>query len=106
MGFKNCIKRFLLINYEFWFVQPLAPWDIPYMTNKAKTEWLQAGSAEFSPYFSLGGCMEGLNVLFNQLYGIRLENDEMKPGEVWAPDIYKVAGKRVLSYSLKIIFLL
>ncbi|XP_046674423.1 LOW QUALITY PROTEIN: mitochondrial intermediate peptidase-like [Homalodisca vitripennis] len=70
---------------------PLAAWDIPYLTNQAKRQWLKANSSEFSPYFSLGGCMEGLNSLFQQLYGITLHSDETESGELWSPDVYKVA---------------
>lgn len=70
---------------------PLAPWDVPYLTNKAKKDWLQAESSEFSPYFSLGGCMEGLNYIFTSLYGIRLEHDRVEHGELWSPDVYKVS---------------
>ena len=36
--------------------------------------------------------MEGLNNLMNSLYSISLVNDEMAPGEVWASDVYKLAG--------------
>ena len=36
--------------------------------------------------------MEGLNKLMNNLYSINLVNDEMAPGEVWASDVYKLAG--------------
>lgn len=69
----------------------LAPWDIPYYTSKVKQGWLQAGSSEFSPYLSLGACMDGVNILLNNLYNISLVNEEVEPGEVWAPDVYKLA---------------
>ncbi|PNF26134.1 Mitochondrial intermediate peptidase [Cryptotermes secundus] len=71
--------------------EDLAPWDTPYYTHKVKRDWLQVGSTEFSPYFSLGTCMEGLNILTNSLYNISLISDELAPGEVWAPDVYKLA---------------
>ncbi|XP_049812757.1 mitochondrial intermediate peptidase [Schistocerca nitens] len=71
--------------------QNLAPWDTPYFTQKVKRDWLQVGSSEFSPYLSLGACMEGLNTLTNSLYNISLVNDEVRPGEVWSPDVYKLA---------------
>ncbi|XP_069687069.1 mitochondrial intermediate peptidase [Periplaneta americana] len=71
--------------------EELAPWDTPYYTQKVKKEWLQIGGSEFSPYFSLGTCMEGLNNLMNSLYHINLVNDEVLPGEVWSPDVYKLA---------------
>lgn len=77
---------------SLFMLQDLAPWDTPYYTHKVKREWLQVGSSEFSPYFSLGTCMEGLNNLMNNLYNISLINDELAPGEVWASDVYKLAG--------------
>jgi len=75
--------------------QPIAPWDTPYYTQKAKKEWLRTAATEFSPFFSLGGCMEGLNLLVNALFGIHLEPVELKPGEAWTSDLYKLEGKIV-----------
>ncbi|KAJ6642270.1 Mitochondrial intermediate peptidase [Pseudolycoriella hygida] len=69
----------------------LAAWDTPYYTAKLKKQWLQVSASEFTPYFSLGGCMEGISNLMKCLYGIVLENTEMEPGESWADDIYKLA---------------
>uniref|UniRef100_A0A182QJR8 Peptidase M3A/M3B catalytic domain-containing protein n=1 Tax=Anopheles farauti TaxID=69004 RepID=A0A182QJR8_9DIPT len=70
---------------------PLAAWDTPYFTASLKRKYLQASASEFSPYFSLGACMEGLNLLTKSLFGITLENTEMQPGESWFHDIYKLA---------------
>lgn len=78
-------------NAENRFESPLATWDTPYFTSTLKKRCLQASASEFSPYFSLGACMEGLNLLMNSLYGISLENTEMEPGESWSHDIYKLA---------------
>lgn len=55
-------------------------WDTPYFTHKAKTQLLNVANTDFSPYFSLGGCMEGLNMLCQELYGISLKSEEMLPG--------------------------
>lgn len=66
------------------------PWDTLYYTRKIKREWLQAPSSDFSPFFSLGNCMEGLNLLVNSLYGIQLKTVEMMPGEAWTQDVYKL----------------
>ncbi|KAI5645048.1 peptidase family m3 domain-containing protein [Phthorimaea operculella] len=66
-------------------------WDTPYFTHKAKTQLLNVANSDFSPYFSLGGCMEGLDMLCQELYGISLKSEEMLPGESWAPDVYKLA---------------
>ncbi|XP_068144208.1 mitochondrial intermediate peptidase [Drosophila tropicalis] len=66
-------------------------WDTPYFTSQLKRQSLEEQANEFLPYFSLGGCMEGLDNLLQSLYGVRLENTEMEPGESWANDIYKLA---------------
>ncbi|KAL1121986.1 hypothetical protein AAG570_003394 [Ranatra chinensis] len=69
----------------------LAPWDVPHMTNKARHDWLKSHVTEFSKYFSLGSCMDGLNGLMNELFGITFVNTPLEAGEAWAPDIYKLA---------------
>lgn len=69
----------------------LAPWDVPYYTQKIKRENFKVTSSEYSPYFSLGACMEGLSNIFSSLYGIRLEDVPLQPGEVWVSDVYKLA---------------
>ncbi|KAH8372959.1 hypothetical protein KR009_008978 [Drosophila setifemur] len=66
-------------------------WDTPYFTTQLKRQSLEEQANEFLPYFSLGGCMEGLDNLLQALYGVRLENTEMQPGESWHGDIYKLA---------------
>lgn len=70
----------------------LAAWDTPYFTARMKSKCLNISASpnEFTPYFSLGGCMEGFNNLMKSLFGIRLENTELGPGESWADDIYKL----------------
>ncbi|XP_063375511.1 mitochondrial intermediate peptidase [Cydia amplana] len=73
------------------YLDTLSCWDTPYFTHKAKTQLLNVANSDFSPYFSLGGCMEGLNMLCQELYGISLQSEEMLPGESWAGDVYKLA---------------
>lgn len=48
---------------------------------------------DYASYFSLGDCMEGLNLIFSSLYGIKLLFEDLVPGEEWADRIYKLAGK-------------
>lgn len=55
-------------------------WDTPYFTTQLRRQSLEEQANEFLPYFSLGGCMEGLDNLLQALYGVRLENTEMEPG--------------------------
>lgn len=67
------------------------PWDTAYLCTKARTAWLGASNEECAPYFSLGACMEGLNLLTQALYGVRLMHQPTLAGEVWANDIQKLA---------------
>ncbi|XP_017463743.1 PREDICTED: mitochondrial intermediate peptidase [Rhagoletis zephyria] len=69
----------------------LASWDPPYFTSQMERKSLNANTSEFLPYFSLGGCMEGLEYIMRSLYGISLKNTEMEPGEAWNNDIYKIS---------------
>lgn len=69
----------------------LEAWDTPYFTSVIKRRWLNIGSAEFNSYFSLGSCMEGLNFIMQKLYGISLQNCEMKSGESWHNTIHKLS---------------
>ncbi|XP_020290240.1 mitochondrial intermediate peptidase isoform X2 [Pseudomyrmex gracilis] len=71
--------------------QGLMPWDTAYFTAKAKRTWLNTSVNEFAPYFSLGACMEGINILTQSLYGVRLESVPVLSGEVWATNIHKLA---------------
>lgn len=69
----------------------VAAWDPPYFTSLMERKSLKANTSEFLPYFSLGGCMEGLDNIMRSLYGISLKNTEMEPGESWNNDIYKIS---------------
>ncbi|XP_043284795.1 mitochondrial intermediate peptidase isoform X2 [Venturia canescens] len=71
--------------------QDLMDWDTAYYTTKAKKSWLNTSNTEFTPYFSLGACMDGLNILTQSLYGVTLKPETVVPGEVWSEDIYKLA---------------
>lgn len=71
--------------------QKLEAWDTPYYTSKLKKKCLEVSSSDFLPYFSLGACMDGLNLIMKSLFGITLQNSEMLPGELWSPEIYKLA---------------
>lgn len=70
---------------------PVAMWDVPYFTYKLKKEKFKVTGLDYSPYFSLGACMEGLSNLFKSLYKISLVSVNMGSGESWCPDIYKLA---------------
>ena len=42
------------------------------------------------PYFSVGSVIQGLSLLFKNLYGIRFEPAYMEPGESWHDDVRKL----------------
>ncbi|XP_064455860.1 mitochondrial intermediate peptidase-like [Ornithodoros turicata] len=71
----------------------LHPWDVPYYTSQSRQSRFLMKAALYSPYLSLGCCMDGLNEIFNSLYGVSLEVEEVKNGEVWSPDVIKLAVK-------------
>jgi len=61
-------------------------WDPPYYVSQARQKKYSIDPEAYSAYFSLGGCMEGLNTLFQSLYNVTLEAEETRPGEVWHPE--------------------
>ncbi|VVC37986.1 Hypothetical protein CINCED_3A021172 [Cinara cedri] len=69
----------------------VSPWDVQYLTNRIKQNHLKYAMIDYASYFSLGDCMEGLNMIFNQLYDINLLFEDIKPGEGWDERIYKLA---------------
>ena len=71
--------------------QSLQVWDIPYFTRIAKNSWISDVNLDhLSEYFSLGVCMEGLNMIFESMFGVTLVVENPESGEVWHPDVYKI----------------
>ncbi|XP_069615224.1 mitochondrial intermediate peptidase [Ranitomeya imitator] len=69
----------------------LMPWDAPFYGGVLRAEKYNIEPSLYSPFFSLGACMEGLNSLFNQLLGISLYSEQLEKGEVWTEDVRKLA---------------
>lgn len=78
-------------NVDTTTKQKIMAWDTAYFMAKAKQSWLNTSSAELAPYFSLGACMDGINILTQALYGVRLESEPILSGEIWANDVHKLA---------------
>uniref|UniRef100_A0A672IDV7 Mitochondrial intermediate peptidase n=1 Tax=Salarias fasciatus TaxID=181472 RepID=A0A672IDV7_SALFA len=68
----------------------LMPWDHPYLSGVLRAERFNIEPSLYSPYLSLGACMEGLNNLFSQLYGVSLMSEHPSAGEVWNEDVRKL----------------
>ena len=73
--------------------EPLMQWDIPYLSSLVKKNTFNLNKEHYCNYFSLGSCIEGLNLIVNSLYNVTLETTEFEPGETWNNDIYKLAVK-------------
>uniref|UniRef100_A0A8C9W6S2 Mitochondrial intermediate peptidase n=1 Tax=Scleropages formosus TaxID=113540 RepID=A0A8C9W6S2_SCLFO len=69
----------------------LMPWDHPYLSGVLRAERYNIEPSLYSPYLSLGSCMEGLNSLFSQLLGVSFQTEQPKIGEVWSEDVRKLA---------------
>nr|XP_004670581.2 mitochondrial intermediate peptidase isoform X1 [Jaculus jaculus] len=69
----------------------LMPWDPPYYSGVIRAERYNIEPSLYCPFFSLGACMEGLNILFNKLLGISLYAEPPAKGEVWCDDVRKLA---------------
>ncbi|GCC27426.1 mitochondrial intermediate peptidase-like [Chiloscyllium punctatum] len=69
----------------------LMPWDHPYYSGVLRAERFNIEPGLYSPFFSLGACMDGLNLLFTRLFGVSLCVEEPEKGEVWSDDIRKLA---------------
>ncbi|XP_039985941.1 mitochondrial intermediate peptidase-like isoform X2 [Xiphias gladius] len=69
----------------------LMPWDHPFLSGVLRAERYNIEPSLYSPYLSLGACMEGLNNLFSQLYGVSLMSEHPSAGEVWSDDVRKLA---------------
>ena len=71
----------------------LKAWDASYLVNSFKKNELNNNLGTSMEYFSLGNCMNGLNMLFNQLYDIELEVQDTSNEYLWADDVVKIAVK-------------
>ncbi|ROL54176.1 Mitochondrial intermediate peptidase [Anabarilius grahami] len=72
-------------------VNQVMPWDHAYLSGAIRTEKFNIDPSIYSPYFSLGACMEGLNHLFTQLLGVSFQTVQPKMGELWSEDVRKLA---------------
>ena len=66
------------------------PWDMRYYTSLISSQTFNINSKTVSEYFSVGACMDGLNIIFTSLYGVSLNVVTAGPGELWASDVQKV----------------
>ncbi|KAI5759519.1 MIPEP protein [Gulo gulo luscus] len=92
---ERTIKDFEMIRGMKMKLNPqnseLMPWDPPYYSGVIRAERYNIEPSLYCPFFSLGACMEGLNILFTKLLGITLYAEQPAKGEVWCEDVRKLA---------------
>lgn len=69
----------------------LNAWDVPYYSANYKRGIYNESVLQSMPYFSIGVCMDGLNMIFNELYGVRMQVDTCQAGELWHNDVIKLS---------------
>lgn len=71
--------------------QRLHAWDVPYYSSRYKRSIYSENIIKCLPYFSIGVCMDGLDMIFSKLYGVRMQVDEKcLSGELWRDDVVKL----------------
>lgn len=68
---------------------PLMPSDRHFLMGLAQES---TQPPELPDYFSVGNCMEGLGMITEHIYGVKLVVTPTKPGEVWHPDVVKLVA--------------
>lgn len=71
-------------------VKYIEPWDLHYYSGLARYQSVKMNRSTTSAYFPLGACMDGLDMLFKDLYGISLQAQEPAEGELWSSDVQKL----------------
>lgn len=66
------------------------PWDVPYFTAAFKQTKYNQKIIAAAPYFSLGSCMDGINLVISSLFKIQLEVAKPDSGETWHPEVIKL----------------
>lgn len=69
----------------------LNAWDVPYYSANFKRGIYNESVVQCLPYFSIGVCMDGLNMIFQELYGVRMQVDTCVNGELWHNDVIKLS---------------
>ncbi|UJR25376.1 hypothetical protein I4U23_006724 [Adineta vaga] len=84
--------------------RPMAPWDVARSEAKFRSEILNINTQEYTPYFSLGACMDGLNLICNKLFNVTLNKQTTAPGETWHPSVVKLSVDHVTEGTVGYIY--
>ncbi|KAJ6220987.1 hypothetical protein RDWZM_006799 [Blomia tropicalis] len=87
-------------NESFEHCGVLKQWDIPYYTQSHKVKRFSEDIKSANPYFSLGSCMEGLDMILNSIFNIRLEICDTNEEDLWHPNVMKIAVRDLSNEKL------
>ena len=68
---------------------PVAAWDVPFYTGRAKAQAFHLDAGVLSSYFPLDRCVHGLCLLLRCLFQMDMRQVALGEGEGWAPDVCK-----------------
>ncbi|KAJ0409475.1 hypothetical protein P43SY_002365 [Pythium insidiosum] len=100
-----CAKENLLAQEELGVLLAakqkgaVAMWDLPYYMGMLKAQRFRIDSRVLAAYFPLERCLEGLDLLCRELFGLQLVSVPMDPHESWHPDVHKLALRRTTAPS-------
>ncbi|MGY6554078.1 MAG: M3 family metallopeptidase [Wenzhouxiangella sp.] len=64
---------------------PLAPWDMPYYTEKLREQTLGINEEKLKPWFELRRVLDGMFLVARELFGLDFQADD--GAETWHPDV-------------------
>ena len=67
-------------------VEQVSSWDVQYYMDKARPSI----DNSYKEYLSLGTCLEGLNSVFTETFGLSIRAEMVKEGELWHPSVRKL----------------
>lgn len=73
------------------FSDQVYPWDVPYFAAAFKHSRYSEKIYACAPYFTLGACLTGLDMICRRLFDIQLNVTPAAPGETWQTDVVKVS---------------
>lgn len=73
------------------FSSQVYPWDVPYFAAAFKQTKYSQHVYACAPYFTLGSCLNGLDMICRRLFDIQLNVAPAAAGETWHNDVVKVS---------------
>jgi len=70
---------------------PIEMWDRAFYLHQAKSELFSNFGHSTPMYFTVGNCFEGLNLVANKLFGVKLVPETTSPRETWDDSVRKLA---------------